>query len=111
MSQFTFVAKVGEIPEGRGRTFTVAGRRVALFLVGGRYYALADACPHLGASLGAGDVRDETVVCDRHLWAYRLEDGVCVDAPNLRAQTYEVRVEQGEIQVRLPSSLGCGHST
>jgi len=104
MSQFTTIAKVGEIPEGHGRTFTAGDRCVALFFVAGKYYALADACPHMGASLGVGDVRDSTVICDRHLWAYRLEDGVCVDSPELKAETFEVRVQREEIQVRLPPS-------
>ena len=102
MNQFITVAKVGEIPEGRGRTFTVGDRRMALFSVAGNYYALADACPHMGASLGVGDVRNGTVICDRHLWAYRLEDGVCADSPNLKAETFEVRIDGDRIQVRLP---------
>ncbi len=103
MSEFTTIAKVGDVPRGRGRTFTVDERRIALFLVGDTYYALADACPHMGASLGVGDVIGETVVCDRHLWAYRLADGVCSDATDLKAETYEVRLEGDEIQVRLPA--------
>ena len=47
-------------------------------------------------------VRNGTVICDRHLWAYRLEDGVCVDPPNLKAETFEVRVDGDRIQIRLP---------
>jgi len=66
-----------------------------------RYYALDDRCPHMGASLGVGEVRDGAVICDRHLWAYRLDDGVCPDTPSLKAKTYEVRVEGGDVQVRL----------
>ncbi len=108
MNQFTTVAKVGEIPEGQGRTFTVGDRRVALFFIAGKYYAMADACPHMGASLGIGDVRNGTVVCDRHLWAFRLEDGICTDAPNLKAETFEVRVEGDEIQVCVPATKSNG---
>jgi nitrite reductase (NADH) small subunit/3-phenylpropionate/trans-cinnamate dioxygenase ferredoxin subunit len=102
MPEFTTIAKVGDVPEGRGRTFTVGERRVAVFLVKGAYYAMNDACPHMGASLGVGDVVGDTVVCDRHLWAYRLADGVCLETPELQAETYEVRVEGDAIQVRLP---------
>jgi len=102
MSDFITLARVGDVSEGQGRTFRVGDREVALFLVDGTYYALDDACPHMGASLGASDVRGGMVVCNRHMWAFRLADGTSPDAPTLRATRYEVRVAGDEIQVRLP---------
>ncbi len=102
MSEFVTVARVGEIPEGKGKTFVAAGREIAVFLLEGRYYALDDYCPHMGASLGESDLWQDTVVCNRHMWAFRLSDGVCVDVPSLKAETFEVRVEGDEIQVKLP---------
>lgn len=103
MPEFVAVAKVGEIPEGRGKPFTVGSREIAVFHVDGKYYALDDYCPHMGASLGTSSVYDDTVICNRHMWAFRLSDGTCVDVPTLKAETFEVRVEGDEIQVRLPS--------
>ena len=102
MSEFVTVARVGEIPQGKGRRFTLGDREIALFHVEGRYYALDDRCPHMGASLAVGAVQEETVVCLRHLWAFRLSDGSCLDAPALKAETFEVRVEGDEIRVGLP---------
>jgi len=104
MSEFITVAQVGEIPERRGRAFTVGDRRVAVFCFDGTFYALDDRCPHMGASLATGDLRDGAVICDRHLWAFQLADGQCPDIPALRAETFEVRVEGREIQVRLPET-------
>ena len=102
MFEFVTVAKVGEIPEGRGHRFVLGKREIALFRVADQYYALDDRCPHMGASLAVGDVQDGTVVCLRHLWAFRLSDGQCLDAPALKAETFEVRVEGDEIWVGLP---------
>jgi len=110
MSDFVTIARVGDLPEGRGRTFCVGECHIALFLLGGKYYALDDFCPHAGASLGEGDVRGDTVVCRRHLWAFRLADGVSPDAPTLRATNFDVRVVGDEIQVRLPRGAECGCS-
>lgn len=104
MADFVTVAKVGEIPEGKGRRFTVGERQIAVFHVGGRHYALDDRCPHMGASLAVGELREDRVICDRHMWAFRLADGSCPDAPALQAETFEVRVRGGEIQVRVPAS-------
>jgi len=99
---FFTVAKVGQIAEGRGRTFRVADREIALFHVGGRYYALDDYCPHMGASLGGSHLRGEHVICDRHMWAFSVIDGSSPDVPSLKAEMFEVRVLGDEIQVRLP---------
>jgi NAD(P)H-dependent nitrite reductase small subunit len=102
MSEFVTVAKVGEIPEGRGRAFAIEDREVAVFLVAGKYYALDDYCPHMGLSLAAGTVHEETVICSGHMWAFRLSDGGCLDSPSLQAASFEVRVRGDQIQVRLP---------
>ena len=107
MTDFVILAHVGDVPEGQGRTFRVGECYIALFLLDGAYYALDDFCPHMGASLGASDLRDDRVVCNRHMWAFRLADGSSPDVPTLRAQTYEVRVVGDEIQVRLPDGE-CG---
>jgi nitrite reductase (NADH) small subunit/3-phenylpropionate/trans-cinnamate dioxygenase ferredoxin subunit len=98
---FVTVAKTGEIPDGEGRSLRANGRAVALFRVGDEYFALDDCCPHMGAPLGLGDVHEGHVVCDRHLWSFRLADGVCTEAPRLKAETFPVRVHNGEIQVQL----------
>lgn len=103
MAEFVTVARVGQIPEGQGRTFPVGDREIALFCVGGQYFALDDYCPHMGESLGSSEVCDGTVICNRHLWAFNLRDGSCLDVPRMKAETFEVRIEGDEIQVRLPT--------
>jgi nitrite reductase (NADH) small subunit/3-phenylpropionate/trans-cinnamate dioxygenase ferredoxin subunit len=103
-NDFVTVAKVGEIPEGRGKPFSVGDREVAIFCVDGEYYALDDDCPHMGSSLGVSEVYGDMVVCNRHMWAFKLADGSCQDVPALKAETFEVRVVGVEIQVRIPSS-------
>lgn len=100
--QFVTIARVGDIPEGQARPFSVGKYEIALFYVAGQYYALDDYCPHMGESLGISQVYGQTVVCNRHLWAFRLEDGGCVDVPRLKATTFPVRLQGDEIQVGLP---------
>lgn len=102
MAKFVTVARVGDVPEGQGRTFHVGQREIALFCRQGKYYALDDYCPHMGASLGSSDLYGDYVLCNRHLWAFSLRDGSCPDVPALRAETFEVRVVGAEIQVAIP---------
>lgn len=103
MSEFITVAKVGEIPAGEGRAYPISGRMVAVFFVDGKYTAMYDVCPHMGASLATGYVEDGCVSCPWHAWRFSVETGCWMDSPKSKIQQemYEVRVEGPDIQVRL----------
>jgi nitrite reductase/ring-hydroxylating ferredoxin subunit len=99
---FIPVARVGEIPAGEGRTFTVQGRLVAVFFDGSSYHALDDLCPHMGASLGAGPLVDGVVTCPWHAWRFQACDGTWCDDPALRVDVFDVQVAGDVIAVRVP---------
>ena len=98
---FTPVARVGDIPTGEGRTYEVGGRLVAVFHDGTSYAAIDDLCPHMGASLGSGPLRDGEVTCPWHAWRFRLCDGAWCDNPRLKVDVFEVRVVGDAIEVRV----------
>ncbi|MFV0446737.1 MAG: Rieske (2Fe-2S) protein [Planctomycetaceae bacterium] len=104
-NSFTTVATIGEIPDGEGRAFPVNGRMVAVFRRGDQYHAIADSCPHMGASLASGWVEGDAVICPWHAWKFCITDGSWLDSPKskVRADAYEVRVEGQAIQVRVPT--------
>ncbi len=106
MAEYQTVARVGEIPESQGRAFEVAGKLVAVFNHDGEYFAIDDACPHMGASLAQGQMFEGTVICCWHAWRFSIRDGTWVDNPRLKIDTYDVRVEGDEIQVKPPNSAG-----
>jgi nitrite reductase (NADH) small subunit len=98
---FTTVAKIGAIPEGEGASFQLGNCLVAVFNHNGKYLAIDDLCPHMGASLGAGCLDDEGVVtCPWHAWRFEATTGKWADNPRLSIDTFEVRVQGDEIQVR-----------
>jgi nitrite reductase (NADH) small subunit len=103
MAEFQTVARVGEIPEGEGRSFEVEGRLVAVFHVEGKYTAIYDTCPHMGASLATGYVEDGGVTCPWHAWRFCVTNGTWLDNPKstLRQQAYETRILGDEIQVKV----------
>lgn len=102
MSDFVTVAKVGAIPAGQGGTFVVGKQLVAVFNRGGEYYAIDDLCPHMGASLGAGQLNEDgSVTCPWHAWCFDVCDGTWRDNPRLKIPSYPTRVEGDEIQVQL----------
>ncbi|MGV2342126.1 MAG UNVERIFIED_CONTAM: Rieske 2Fe-2S domain-containing protein [Planctomycetaceae bacterium] len=85
---------MGDIPEGQGRSFAVGGTMVGVFLSQGRYLAINDFCPHMGASLAEGHVEQDAVMCPWHAWRFSLTDGTWLDnsRSGIRTACYEVRV-------------------
>lgn len=101
MSEFCTVCPVGDLADGEGRTVRVGDKLVALFRAGDQYYAIDDTCPHMGASLGAGQVGNGIVTCPWHGWRFRLSDGAWADYLRVKTGTYQVRVVDGQIQVEV----------
>jgi nitrite reductase [NAD(P)H] small subunit len=95
------VARLAELPEGSGYLVEVEGREVALFRRGEAVQALESECPHRGASLAFGDVRDGVVHCPLHAWPFRLADGRCLEFPGVAVATYRASVEGGEVFLEL----------
>src|SRR6185312_17465907 len=50
------VATVDEVAPGKSKLVTVEGREIGLFNVAGKFYALANRCPHAGGALCEGEI-------------------------------------------------------
>jgi len=110
---FTAIAKLGDIPAGEGRHYPVNGKLIAVFFTDGEYYALDDACPHMGASLSAGWVEDGAVICPWHAWRFCVKDGKWLDSPKspLCATSYPIRIDGDDILVCVPPAPGAETSS
>jgi nitrite reductase/ring-hydroxylating ferredoxin subunit len=95
------VARLDELPERSGWLVEVEGREVALFRQGGRVHALDAECPHRGACLAFGEVREGVVYCPLHAWPFRVADGSCPEFPEVSVATYRAIVEGGEVFLEL----------
>ena len=98
---FETICRIEEIPEGEARMFSVAETVIAVFHVGGRFFALANGCPHAGASLAHGIIEGDTVRCRIHHWRFSIPDGKYLDEDkaNCNAMTFPVRIVGEEVQV------------
>jgi nitrite reductase (NADH) small subunit/3-phenylpropionate/trans-cinnamate dioxygenase ferredoxin subunit len=101
MAELVRVAAPREIPDGSALVVEVRGRKVALFNLGGSYYAIDDACRHLGGSLGAGDVYGTRVVCPLHGWEYDFTTGASVDDPETRVACFAVTIEGDDLFIEI----------
>ena len=102
MSDFTTVAKAGDIPPGEGVAFPVNGRTVAVFNDGGRYFAIDDFCPHMGASLAGGHLKEGVVTCPWHGARFCVRDGQAQGPPApVNVRSYPVRVTNSSIEIEV----------
>src|SRR4029079_19579222 len=93
-----------DIPEGQGQAYAVNGRMVAVFNEGGKFSAIDDFCPHMGASLAGGYMESGIVTCPWHAWRFCIHDGKWCDNPKIKIDAFEVRIEGNDIQVKVPQS-------
>jgi nitrite reductase/ring-hydroxylating ferredoxin subunit len=66
------------------------GNELAVYNVGGEFYATDNSCPHRGAPLSA--LCGHIIECSLHGWQFDVRSGECLTVPD-RIRTYEVTVE------------------
>lgn len=94
------VAAADEIPPGKGKLVQVNGHRVAVFNVGGTFYAIDDVCTHEETSLSSGPVYGDIVACPKHGSRFHIPTGRVLSLPAVRpVDTYPVKVEEGQVWV------------
>ena len=102
MSQFVRVCSASEVPvEGEVGEFIVQGRAFCVANVGGAIAVLDGTCPHEGGPLGAGIIEDGRVVCPWHAYSFDVRTGTAEQDPELKAEVFEAKVEDGELRVKL----------
>lgn len=70
-----------------------AGTALLVVRVAGSVHVLSDVCPHNGASLSGGVVRDGCVTCPAHLWRFALASGERQGRPDVRVAVHPAHVD------------------
>jgi nitrite reductase (NADH) small subunit len=100
---FVPVARVADIPEGRGAFVERDGLPLAVFNAGGgRFYATGATCPHEDGPLGEGWLEGSAVVCPWHGFDFDLATGRCHVDESLAIPVYAARVVGGVVEVDVP---------
>jgi nitrite reductase/ring-hydroxylating ferredoxin subunit len=99
-SEWVRAAITNDVPDGGSMLVYVRGEQVALFNADGRFYAIANRCPHANGPLVDGVLDGATVSCPVHESRFDLETGEPLCGPTSRpAKTYETRVQEGAVFV------------
>ena len=96
--QWHHVAPVGHITEGRPMRVDIGEFAFAVGRVEDRFFAVDNACPHAGWSLGNGSLEGDRLVCSLHGWNFDVFTGECTLSGD-KLGTYPVRVENGVLEI------------
>jgi len=96
------VASIDDLAPGTRHVVDVDGTNVAVFNMGGEYYAVKDECPHDGGVLSNGKLDGEVIICPRHGARFSIKTGTVLGPPAYEdLVTFPVRIEQGMVQVEV----------
>ena len=95
-----------DLPIGKSAIISAGEDEIALFNYKGKYYAVANKCPHRGAPLGEGRIEEGIVICPNHEWRFKLENGANMQNPELFIPIYPVKVRNENIYIGLEGESG-----
>jgi nitrite reductase/ring-hydroxylating ferredoxin subunit len=102
MAEFVRAMAVTELAPGACKELSVSGRAVAVYNVGGEFYATTNTCIHRGGPLGQGSLDGCVVMCPWHTWTFDVRTGESTVNPDLKVASYAVRVEDGQVLIAIP---------
>jgi 3-phenylpropionate/trans-cinnamate dioxygenase ferredoxin subunit len=102
LPRYITVAQTAEIPPGERDVFDVEGYYIAVFNVGGTYYAIEDVCTHDDGPLADGELDGYEIECPRHGARFDIRTGKVLSMPAvIDVPWFPVRVEGDDIQIGL----------
>ena len=100
------VARVDDVPQGRGLCVRIDGIDVGLFRVQDEIHAMENRCPHAGDPLSEGMLDGPIVTCATHGWEFDVRTGFRPqDADGFPIPRFAVRVCDGRIEVDINQPL------
>ena len=107
------VARTLDFPPGTRKIVEVEGRSIGVFNIGGKFFALRNACPHQGGPLCLGSIggtmlesapgeyvwdrEGEILRCPWHGWEFDITNGQSIFNPHrTRVRSYKVSVTSTE---------------
>lgn len=97
---FQAVGKLEEFPDGRAVEVRIGARRIAIYRLGDRLFAVKNVCPHEGDSLHRALPENGAAVCRSHGWRFDLRTGRCLRGQkNSRIAVYPVKVEGDTVMI------------
>lgn len=101
MGKFTKVGTKAEFEDiEAGKLAEAGGQSIAIFNLGGTYYAIENTCPHRGGPLAEGMLAGEEVICPWHGSRFNVKTGSVLTPPARQGvKSFPVRVTGDDVEV------------
>jgi len=93
-----------DLAEGEIKVHAVGGWQVLLARSEGELVAINDRCTHQAARLSTGRIRRGAVMCPLHGARFELASGRCLGGAYPAVRRFELRVEEGMVEVLVPDA-------
>ena len=95
-------ARITDLSPGEGKLVELKGKKIALFNIDGKFYAIDDVCKHAGASLSQGQVEGKVVRCPKHGAQFDIFNGKALTSPASEdVRCYKVQVKGEDVLVEV----------
>lgn len=102
MPDFVKVGSRDSLPPGAKLMIEVGERSLAVFNVGGSFYAIDDVCTHDGGPLADGDFEGAEIQCPRHGARFDVRTGRALCLPAFESvTTHRVDIRGDDVFVAL----------
>ena len=100
-SSWLWAIAVTDLKKGAPTGVRVGGLDLVLVVVNGRLSAFSGTCPHKGALLAGGELREGLLVCPHHGWSFNAETGQHTQSTACLT-SFPVEVRADGVWVKLP---------
>ena len=98
--QWVVAVKAADVVEGAIKQAEVADKNLAIYNLGGTYYATDNECTHAYAMLSEGTIDGDVIECPLHGGAFEIKTGKGLGAPIFcDLKCYPARVVAGNVEV------------
>ena len=89
-----YICSVSDISPEKPYVFHLKDKiEIVIFQHENNYFALENRCPHAGARLNEGILKDNILTCIWHGWQFDIESGQCLNEYWARIQTFSVIIQ------------------
>ena len=103
MAHFVRVGTIAELEDlETGKLVQADGRSIAIFNLGGRFYAIENTCPRRGGPLAEGMMAGDEVICPWHGSRFNVKTGTVITPPAQQGvKSFPVRVTVDDVEVEI----------
>lgn len=102
MGELIKIGKASDIADGTAKCFDCKGKTIAVFNLGGEYFAIDDACSHVDGPLSEGFIEGEEVECPWHGARFNIKTGAALcDPAEGDLAKYPVRVSGDDLEIEV----------